>query len=157
MNLILPALIKDNFTKKEIQEVAINVITEITEGGKPVLDVVEKIAATEELIKQIKANTLFKDAALAEIEKHKKYTSPSGTKIEAMEGGTTYDYSGCNDSLYEGLVMEMETLKTLMKDRETFLKAIPPFGLDVMQEGGEIVQLLPPLKKSTSTYKVSLK
>ncbi len=68
----LPSLIKDTYTKKEIQEVALNIITEITEGGKPVLEVVEKIAATEELIKQIKANSLFKEAALSEIEKHKK-------------------------------------------------------------------------------------
>ncbi len=63
----LPTLLKNPFTKKEIQEVAIRIVDEITEGGKYILDVVEKVAATEELIKQVKANSLFKSAALDEI------------------------------------------------------------------------------------------
>jgi len=153
----LPSLIKDTFTKKEIQEVALNVITEITEGGKPVLEVVEKIAATEELIKQIKANSLFKEAALAEIEKHKKYTSPSGTKIEAMEAGTTYDYTKCNYPKYLDYLLDLEDAKHQINERQTFLKTVPKEGLDIIVEGGELVKIFPPTKTSTTTYKVSLK
>ena len=50
----------------------------------------------------------------------------------------TYDYSTCNDSIYNSLIEQMETIKLEIKSRESFLKALPDNGA-VEESTGELI------------------
>jgi hypothetical protein len=84
-----------------------------------------------------------------------KFETPSGGKIETMEGGTKYHYENCNDPIYQELLIEQDKLNERIKSRELFLKTIPVNGMDIRHED-ELVTIFPPYKTSTTTYKVTL-
>jgi len=44
----------------------------------------------------------------------------------------------------------------LIKNRETFLKAVPIHGLDIINEDGEVLKIYPPNKSSTSSVKCTI-
>ena len=50
----------------------------------------------------------------------------------------TYDYSTCNDSIYNSLIEKMEIIKLEIKSRESFLKALPDNGA-VEESTGELI------------------
>ena len=148
----LPALVIGAHTKTDIEHLALTVIEDCLKKGTPI-ELAEKIAATENLIKSVKSNTVFSNYLLDELAKEKgKHTTESGTKIEAVEAGVSYDYS--SDRTWVELNNKSEHIKTYMKAREEILKKIPPGKLLVDADTGET--LIGPAKKSTSSYKVTL-
>lgn len=88
-------------------------------------------------------------------------TSKYGTKFSLAETGTSYDYEHCGDPLWNYYDREIKRLKDLQKEREKFLKTIKDFVVMSFPdpETGELlenVELLAPIKTSTSSYKVEL-
>lgn len=81
----------------------------------------------------------------------------SGNKITKSEHGTRYDFSNCGDPVYEQRLKIANEATEQLKERENFLKAVKaPFSL--LDEGtGEVAQILPPTKKSTSGLNVSIR
>jgi hypothetical protein len=108
--------------------------------------------ATERIVKEIKENVLTEAS---------KYPGNSfdfkGNKIERAELGTKYDYSKCNDPIWENLDSKASAASNDKKDRETFLKAIKDKETIVDPNTGEVVTIYPPLKTSTTGLKVSIK
>ena len=92
----------------------------------------------------------------------RSYTSKYGTKFSLFEAGTKYNYSVCGDPLWNYYNTQMEDIKKKMKVREKFLGSITdsfPVGNVMIPETGELhenVELHPPTKTSTSTYKTEL-
>jgi len=80
-----------------------------------------------------------------------------GSRIEPMEAGAKYNYSNCVDPIWDALNQKMDQIKSEMKNREMFLKAIKEITTIIDDETGEIYTIFPPTKTSTSTYKVTLK
>jgi hypothetical protein len=72
--------------------------------------------------------------------------------------GTKYDFAHCGDSVIDGLYKEMAELKAKIKEREEFLKSLPPSGLDIVDSAtGEVSTILKPIKTSTTSIAVTLK
>jgi len=69
-----------------------------------------------------------------------------------------YDYTNCNDPLWNDLKEQADLLDKEIKDRERFLKTIPPSGLTITDHRtGEIVTIRPALKTSTTTPVITWK
>ena len=152
---VKPALYEGGNTKKEIESLALLIVEETLQKGTPI-ELAEKIAATENLIKTIKDNSRFTDYVKEELAKTQgKYSTESGTRIEACEAGVKYHYDKTNDPVLNGLMADMEVLKAKVKQREDFLKTVPVEGLDIRHED-ELVTVYPPYKTSASTYKITL-
>lgn len=83
--------------------------------------------------------------------------SAYGCEIEQCEVATRYDYTHCGDPVYNQRLRIMEEAKKQLEDRAAFLKALKDPLTIVDDESGEVATVLPPLKKSTSGLKVSLK
>jgi hypothetical protein len=148
-----PLLYDGGNTKKEIENLALLVIEETLEKGTPI-ELAEKIAATENLIKVIKDNQRFTDYVKEELAKScGKVTTESGARIEEMEAGVKYDYSANTE--WVELMLEENAIAKKRKALEERLKAIPAGKLLVDEETGET--LIGPAKSSKTTYKVTLK
>lgn len=81
----------------------------------------------------------------------------AGNKLTKSEHGTRYDFSKCDDPTWARCYKIAQEATEQLKERETFLKAVKaPFSL--LDEGtGEVVEIHPPTKKSTSGLNVSIK
>ena len=89
-------------------------------------------------------------------------TTRLGTKFSLAEVGTKWYYDKCGDPLWNYYNSEIERLDKLKKARETYLKTltvVQPATTMVIPETGEIhegVEVNPPLKTSTSSFKTEL-
>lgn len=146
-------------TKNDIPEIVSNLVDNVLENGNP-LEVAEKIKVMEEIIEGVKKDKRYKDYALDEIAKYGKegYVSPNGVKIEQMTAGGKYDFSKCEDIVWQELNFKLQSITEQLKAREAFLKTLPPFGLVVTdQETGETNTIYPPAPPAqTTTYKITL-
>jgi hypothetical protein len=153
---------------KEIMEIKLNEITlskdslldligsitsDVTEG---IVDPVKMAAKCDFVIKACtEVKTQIKDQVLNALEKDKQRTEYYGYKIEVSETGVTYDFTNCNDGEYQELIEKLEAIKSELKERETFLKSIKD-SLDIIQYG-EAKTIYPPVKKSSTSPKFTLK
>lgn len=114
------------------------------------------VKTMEEIIDRIKKET--NEHQLKEAEKYpEKSFEYAGAKIEKSELGTKYDYTVCNDPVYTQLQKIVEEANRQVKERETFLKSLKEPLVTVDEGSGEVARILPPLKKSTTGLKVSIK
>jgi hypothetical protein len=93
---------------------------------------------------------------LDEAYKYGKSFEHYNAKFEIKEMGVKYDYSVCQDPVYNSLKNKLSILEDEIKAREKYLKAILPSGVETLLED-EIVTLYPPSKTSTTTISVNLK
>ena len=77
-------------------------------------------------------------------------------KITKAEYGTKYDYSACGDPDLKVFEAEKEKADKNLKDRQDFLKSLKA-PIEILRDGGEVVALTPPTKKSKSGLNVSIK
>lgn len=81
----------------------------------------------------------------------------SGNKVTKTEHGTKYDFSVCNDPVYEQLLKIVKEATGQLKEREQFLKAVKA-NFSLLDEGsGEVHEIKPPTKKSTAGLSVSIR
>lgn len=108
--------------------------------------------AQERILKEIRENY---------VNEASKYPETSfefnGAKIEKAELGTKYDYSVCGDTVFERLEVDAIKANADLKERQEFLKAIKYETTMVDKLTGEIVTVRPPIKKSTSGLKVTIR
>lgn len=148
--------ISSELNKSQIKSIAQNCVTELLENGNPI-GVAEMISKMELFIKDVKADERYIDYVRSELAKwNHKFTSESGTKIESAEVGIKYDYSLCNDYVWKSLDEQLQAVTLQKKDREEFLKTIPHEGMDIIDSDGVVSHIDPPVKTSTSSYKVTI-
>lgn len=143
-------IFKMGITKSDIPGIANSLVEDVLENGH-VLDIAENIKMMEELMDAVKQDNRFKDYALEELAKYgKQYVSPRGIKIEPFSAGGRYDFSVCNDPIYN-------ELEAKFKERQEFLKKLPKEGMDIVTTEGEVVRIYPANKPvGSSTYKITL-
>lgn len=79
-----------------------------------------------------------------------------GVKFEKAEAGVTYDYQSCGHPEYNDLCAQIVKLTEKKKEFEKFLQAIKePTGITDVNSGETFV-VNPPLKRSTTTLKVTI-
>jgi hypothetical protein len=121
--------------------------------GLEVLHIFKSLEKAQERI--LKA---IKDNILTEAEKYGKQPFDfQGVTMQIVEAGTQYDFSVCGDPVRDERDAAVNSAKSLLKERENFLKAIKEPTTIVIEGSGEVVTVRPPLKKSTTTVKVTIK
>lgn len=138
-------------SKSEIVGVVNNFISHVGDNGNAVKHATF-IAALEEFIKQVKANKQWREIVLDELRDGE--TTFRGVSIKPMEAGTKYDYSVCNCSRWGELDTEIKQLSDEKKKLEEQLRMVHRGSSIANADTGEVYE--PPLKRSTSTYSVTL-
>ena len=143
-------------TKAERQDFAQSVIKSIKDGLSNPLKVHYQVKCMEDVIKNITGDAEYKSMTLDEAAKYGKSFEHFNARFEVKEMGVKYDYSVCNDPVYNKLKAQLTVLEDEIKAREKYLKAIPTSGIETLFED-EVVTLYPPAKSSTTSITVNLK
>jgi hypothetical protein len=125
---------------------------EILSGNEDPLKVLKQLKFVEKTIAALLKDKDLEDHFLQEAEKYGKSFEHLEIKFTVAEVGTRYDFSTCNDSVWNDLNLKEKELTENKKLRETFLKTIPIEGV-ANADTGELIY--PALK--TSTTKVTVK
>ena len=144
-------------TPEELIEFFRKVKSEITSGNvKDPLKVRVQLAYVKKLIDQIleddEINHVFnKEFHLYEAEKEFKI---NGAHLRIGEVGTKYFYEDCGDPVWFDLVKKEKEISEKRKERERFLKNIPPYEGVVEPESGVFITM--PSKKSKTRVIVKI-
>lgn len=148
MELITLANLKP--TKTDVKRAADMILEEVNAGRENPIDVALRLKVLEEILKETRDR--IAKLTCDELDKYPKSAlSIYDAKIEKMETGVKYDYSG--DPVWVDLNSRWKEVETMKKEREDILKKIPA-GSTLVDENGEAI--IGPSKTSTTTYKVTL-
>jgi len=145
-------------TKSERTSFVRSVINSLKDGNTDPLKVHLQVKNTEALIKELSEDKEYKEMVLTQATKHGKTFDLHNANFRIQEVGTKYDFAHCGDSVIDDLYSQMVSLKAKIKEREEFLKSLPPIGLDILDSAtGEVKTILKPIKTSTTSIAVTLK
>jgi hypothetical protein len=142
-------------TKQQIETFAYSLEQGLNNGQIIASDLLRFQKAMEKVFEKIKPTLI--ENALNEISKFEKNAVIKGSEFSIVEAGVKYDYSDCNDLEYNMLNTQLEALKSTLKERETFLKAIKAPKQMIDENSGEVYSVYPPKKTSSTTLKVTFK
>lgn len=156
----MPDMLERNYTvcKPIIARKATAFVDKVLESGDP-LQLAENLTAIKQFIKGVEDDNRLNDYTVTELQKYEKgkRTLPSGTKLETVEAGTSYDFDVCNDPELPRLEQAAKEAAKAVTQRKEFLKRVQPEGMDTVdKQTGEFVKIYPPVKTSTTTVKVTL-
>lgn len=144
--------------KFQQQMLANEIILPVIEGDVNPIDVYVKAKAIQDALKIVTDDDRVKDLVICKVEKYGNNTTYNSASLQVKEIGVKYDYSVCNDSIYNDLVDNIEKLKETLKQREKFLKSISSDGtLMVDEETGEVNKIYPPIKMAAQGISVTFK
>lgn len=140
-------------TKEQVAVFTQGIKDAIINGDVNPLDVLVQLKMIEKTLEVLKDKEVESEIMREASKFHKdELLEYRGCKLEVKEVGVSYDYSTCNDSDIETLYEEKKRIDEKIKQRESFLKTI---NGDVY--GSDGVQLLKPIKKSTTKIVVTIK
>jgi len=143
-------------TKETIKEQSIALLKDLDEGHFSPLHIAAQLKFIEDVITNIKEEV--RQRVVAEKDKYgKDAMTYHGATFDIKEAGVKYDYSHCNDTIWDDLKQQLDTLNQQMKEREAFLKSLKERLTYVDESTGEIITIYPPQKKSTTTYAITWK
>lgn len=126
---------------------------EILSGNEDPLKVLRQLKFVEKTIASLLKDSELEEHFLEEANKYGKSFTHADTKFTVQEVGTKYDYSTCNDPIWNDLAEKKEQISEEMKAREFFLKTIPIEGVASL-DTGEVI--CPALKTSSTKVVVKL-
>jgi hypothetical protein len=142
-------------TKQQIETFAYSLEQGLNNGQIIASDLLRFQKAMEKVFEKIKPTLI--ENSLNEISQYEKNSVIKGSEFSIVEAGVKYDYSECNDLEYNMLNTQLEALKSTLKERETFLKAIKAPMQMIDENSGECFTIYPPKKTSSTTLKVTFK
>lgn len=133
-----------------------NIIAALDSGELNPLELKAAFKAIEKVAEGIKEK--LDKLSVEEASKYEKTFSLFGTEYELCENlGVKYDYSGCCHKEWELLDWEITNKTKRKKEVEEELKAMKQAKTVVDEDSGEVYKIYPPVKKSTTGVKVTLK
>lgn len=131
------------------------------EGLKFIGDVADELKKCTDELGKNDFTELVRQEIQERLEGGREVTTKLGSKFALAEVGTKYDFTASGDPIWNYYTAEITKLDKLKKTRETFLKTITDvvimtFPDPITGELLENVELLPPIKTSTSSFKVTL-
>jgi len=157
MNLSTTNLLSFFEVNKESRKAyAESLIEGLKEGLSDPLKIHYQIKCVEDFVKTLTSDSDYKTLLLDEAAKYGKTFEHYNARFEVKEMGVKYDYSVCNDPVYNKLKAQLTVLEDEIKAREKYLKAIPSSGVETLLED-EVLTLYPPAKSSTTSITVNLK
>jgi hypothetical protein len=142
-------------TKQQIETFAHSLEQGLNNGQIIASDLLRFQKAMEKVFEKIKPTLI--ENALNEISQYEKNSVIKGSEFSIVEAGVKYDYSNCNDPVYNEHFQNLENAKERLKERETFLKCIKEPMHFINEDTGEAITLYPPKKTSSTTLKVTFK
>jgi len=125
-------------TKDQRVSFVADLIDKLQEGLADPIKVHLQVKKMEDLISQIKDSKEYKDLLMDEAFKYGKRFEMYGAAFEIKSGAGKYDYS-CDPEIVE--------LQEKIKQRQDYLKGIPPDGVAVVdKETGEMKTIYKPNK-----------
>ena len=135
----------------DIDTAALNFAHHVMEDGDPIKVMVQ--------LKQIETYTdsvkKYLKSLAADIAQRRQVDSVLGAKIE-VRSPAKYDYSNCNDPIWNYCKAQIEDLETLKKGREMYLKSIKNQTSYVDTETGEEFTIVPPMATYQETIYITL-
>lgn len=147
-------------TKEERQSFVSDVLSKIESGDVDPLKIHLQVKCTEDVMKLLTSNSIYREAVVAEAEKQGKKTFDfHNSKFELKEVGVKYDWSKCEDPVLTELLATQAGLECEIKARQGMLKTVnPKEGLTITdKDSGETFTVYPPAKSSTTNVAVTLK
>ena len=122
---------------------------QIIESDLSPLELATKISFMEKCLDEAKKG--IKEDVLEEMYKYAKAEKISslGASLEIFEAGTKYSFENCNHP-------HLADLEQQVADIKVFLKALKESMTIINESTGEIITIHPPIKTSTTSYKVTL-
>jgi len=140
--------------KASIKEQSIALLKDMDEGHITPLQLAAQLKFVEDIITNVKEE--LRQRVIAEQSKYgKERMTFKGATFDIKEAGIKYDYSQCDDTIWNDLKQQLDVLNQQMKEREAFLKSLKERLTYVDESTGEIVTIYPPQKKSTTTYSIT--
>lgn len=159
-------------SKKSAVQAAVNLYTSIMESGTSAVEIAEMFKFVEVVSEKLKELTdengrnSFVELVREEIQKNsddgKSFSTKFGTKFELFEAAGKFDFSTCGDPIWNQINREFISLKEKKDERESYLKGLKKsvvFENLLDPYTGEVhenVEILPPVKSSTSTFKQTM-
>lgn len=141
--------------KTDIEAIASTLLSKLESGYVNPLSILTTVKTYEKVFEKIKKELI--NYSLDEAGKYgEKEFELNGVKFTKMEAGTSYDYSVCGHEYYNDLCSKIEELNKEKKELEKLLVSIKKPTTIVMPFTGLICDVMPPVKKSTTTLKVTL-
>ena len=136
---------------RQINEFAAQIIGATENGNDDPLAVYKQL---NDAIKSLElAKGEIKQLAIDEAEKYgKKFQLHNAEFSHSVRAN--YDFSNCNDQVYEKISDELNDVKVEKKEREKFLKTVKEPITMVDDETGEVLQINPPAKTYTDVLRV---
>ena len=143
-------------TKETIKEQSFALLKDLDEGHISPLQLASQLKFVEDIITNVKEE--LRQRVCAEQSKYgKERMTYKGAAFDIKEAGVKYDYSHCDDTIWNDLKQQSDALNDQMKEREAFLKTLKERFTYIDESTGEIITLYPPQKKSTTTYSITWK
>ncbi len=142
-----------NADKSRIKDIANKAALSIDDGNCDPVDALIFVKKGSELFKELDA----KIRPIAEGKQIGVDFQKFGVKITEGMTGVKYDFTTCNDDVWNNLNDTVEKGKELLKERETFLKSITK-KLTVVDEGtGDVTEIHPPIKSGKLGFTLTIK
>ena len=146
-------LIKLDFTtvnKTNYKAMATQLAEVVEQGIVSPLDAYTRLKAIEAMVSE--ARKLIDATAKSELSKYDKQEKVvfNGYELSQRESGVSYDFSACNDIVWNDINMQLIILTEQRKEREAFLKAIKA-PQPLITTDGELYTVHPPVKKSSTS------
>jgi len=142
-------------SKVAIDTLAKSIIKPITEGEVDVIKSIATIRAVQEALDKV-ADTI-KPLVVDALHKYsaKEKIVVNGTEFTLKEVGVKYDYANCGDFVLLDLMKQVEELNIKIKERQAFLKSIKEVEFIVDTRTGELCEIRPPKKTSSTSYVIT--
>lgn len=143
----------EQLTKSTLSDIVGQVVKAVEAGNSTACEAVAFAKFLEEIAGQIKKATI-NDNKVTELafDEAAESVNVRGAVVSQFNA-TRYDYSTCNDEMWNQLTEDIKDLSNMKKSREVWLKALTKESADPVT--GEMV--MPPLKKVSDSVKISFK
>ena len=159
-------------SKQSAVQAAVNLYTTVMEDGASAIEIAELFKFVETVYDNLKTlsdengTNKFSDLVREEIMRNsddgKSTITKFGTKFELMEAAGKFDFSTCGDPIWNSHYEDFVKAKEALEERQAYLKGLKKAVVlesIINPKTGEIhenVQIYPPVKNSTSTFKQTI-
>ena len=150
----------DNYPKNKFdqQMLANDIILPVIDGEVNPIETYIKARSLQDALKIVTDDDRIKDLVITEVEKYGNKTEYNSASLQVKDVGVNYDYSVCNDQIYNDLLYMLNDIKEQIKIREKFLSKIPSEGATIVYEQtGEVRTIYPPIKQGSQGITITFK
>ena len=150
----------DNYPKNKFdqQMLANDIILPVIEGEVNPIETYIKARSMLEALKIVTDDDRIKDLVITEVEKYGNKAEFNSANLQVKDVGVKYDYSVCNDQIYNDLLYMLNDIKEQIKIREKFLSKVPSEGTSIVYEQtGEVRTIYPPIKQGSQGITITFK